>query len=128
SSLTSIISTTKVKLRPANGWLKSTVTHSSSTLLITPGNSALAASVNCMTTPGASSSSGGNSSRRKCKIFSGLTSPNPCSGPIDTLRLSPAFKPNKERSKPSGKDSSPQTKVAGSPSNVESTSSPDSSN
>src|SRR5690606_11346896 len=55
SGRTSMISTSKLRVLPARGWLKSMVTCCSSKALTTPGNSALAASLKMISSPSDSS-------------------------------------------------------------------------
>ncbi|MNE79955.1 hypothetical protein D3C80_1764860 [compost metagenome] len=121
-----MISTSKLRVLPASGWLKSMVTWLSSKALTTPGSSALAASLKITSRPSESSMSL-NWLRGMVCTFCGLGWPKPCSGSTCTVRLSPALKPNRADSKPGNRLPSPTLKVAGCLSKVLSTTSPFSS-
>src|SRR3989344_4709935 len=118
-----MISTSNVKVLPANGWLKSMVTCASSKALTTPGNSVLAASLKITSKP-SDRSIPSNCERGMICTFCGLGWPKAFSGRICRLRVSPALNQNSAASKPGSRLPSPTLKVAGALSKVLSTVSP----
>src|SRR5690606_22059085 len=122
-----MISTSKIRSRPASGWLKSTTTVCSSKDCTIPGSSLLLASAKDTSRPSPSSMSAPKALRGISCTLLGLCWPKPCSGSTSKLPSSPGLRPKSRRSNPSSRLPSPTTKVAGWASKVESTTEPSSS-